>query len=1014
MLVDAHNGKLYAFEDTTQYVAKKIVGSIYPVTSDECCPDGCAVFQNPMSHTNTGFATPNNYASLFGIYDWTSGTVTTTLDTRYLSTTDNCGATSESSATGDLDLGGTTGEHDCTVPTGHTAGEGNTFAVRSAAAEMTAINRIARSWVSYPWLDCSGIACLTSNVNVVATCNATYGGNQTNFYRSGGGCRNTGEIAAVFDHEWGHGVDNYDTNGVLSNPSEVIADVVSTIRLHNSCVGRGFWWTYNTGCPTWTCSTNPLSYGRNCGGYGNCCTDCTGIRDSDYAKHAYPVPSTPVGYVCALCGAGGAPCGKEVHCENAPSAETSWDMAARDFQAAPFNMTKQAAFEVTTRIVYIGSGNVANWYTCNCSNNTSGGCTATNGYLQFVNADDDDGNINNGTPHMTGIYAAYNRHGIACSTPTATNSGCAGAPTTAPTLTVTLQSNGAQLNWNAITGAASYSIFKTTGPYGCDFGKIKIASVAGTSYLDTDLSCDIAYYSVQPVGSNSACLGPISNCVTSNPWLPAPSSITATPTAANQITVTWSAVTGATGYNLYRRYTVCSTLRTELLVNNTSALSYVDNTVSGGTSYEYAVSTLSQSVLPCESAKSNWASATGTGTCGLTPCFNGATSAVNNQTSSCGITVNWAAGTSSCPAYPTLSFNIYRSTDPAFVPGSANQLATCRTGTSYVDSTPAYGNTYYYVVRAEDSRIGGPGPCNGGNFDTNVVKVNAAPSGPYTTVFSDGFESGVGNWTISTRWQAAVTYAHTGTYSLISTDPVGLACATCSKTTGIAIPAGSPANFYFWTRHAIESGYDGGIVYGSSNGTTWTKLTPVPAYPATVNGVQACLGASGSPAFSGTNATWTQYTISLAPYAGGNFWPRFTYGTDASISYGGWFIDDVLVNYGSACTSPSAAGKVLNTLAVSKSGTNLSLSWTAPAAPCTPTGYGLYRGTLPWTAYNHSSVSCTISTTTTTTPQDTGSYYYLIVPLNASTEGSYGKSSSGTEIPQGSSPCRTQDLTVCN
>ena len=37
-----------------------------------------------------------------------------------------------------------------------------------------------------------------------------------NFYRSGGGCRNTGEIAAVFDHEWGHGLDDNDADGALS------------------------------------------------------------------------------------------------------------------------------------------------------------------------------------------------------------------------------------------------------------------------------------------------------------------------------------------------------------------------------------------------------------------------------------------------------------------------------------------------------------------------------------------------------------------------------------------------------------------------------------------------------------------------------------------------------------------------------------------------------------------------------------------------------------------------------
>jgi len=109
-----------------------------------------------------------------------------------------------------------------------------------------------------------------------------------------------------------------------------------------------------------------------------------------------------------------------------------------------------------------------------------------------------------------------------------------------------------------------------------------------------------------------------------------------------------------------------------------------------------------------------------------------------------------------------------------------------------------------------------------------------------------------------------------------------------------------------------------------------------------------------------------------------------------------------------------APGRVLNTLLAAKSGTNIALSWLAPGGTCSPTAYGLYRGTLPWTTYNHASVTCGIASTSYSTPSGTGSYYYLIVPLNATNEGSYGRASSGSEIPQGSSPCLTQSLTVCN
>ena len=130
-----------------------------------------------------------------------------------------------------------------------------------------------------------------------------------------------------------------------------------------------------------------------------------------------------------------------------------------------------------------------------------------------------------------------------------------------------------------------------------------------------------------------------------------------------------------------------------------------------------------------------------------------------------------------------------------------------------------------------------------------------------------------------------------------------------------------------------------------------------------------------------------------------------------------WAIDNVKVNCEAPvcniCTGGNHPGSVPNVLTVVKSGTNLNLTWTAPPI-CTPSGYGLYRGTLPWTAYNHASIDCSITGTSTSTPSDTASYYYLIVPLTSTAEGSYGTSSSATERPQGSSPCRTiQDLNPC-
>jgi len=517
VIVDAHDGKLLSFSDTNMYATKKIVGAIYPVSSDGCCPDGCAS-QSPAPFINTGFTSPNNFTNFGGLYTYSSGTATTTLDGKYVVIgSDSCGSISESSATGDIDLGGANAQHDCTIPNGHSAGD--TFSSRSCAIEVTHLNRQVASWLNLGFLDGS----ITCNVNINDTCNAYYSGNTINFFLSGGGCRNTGEIAAVFDHEWGHAVDYADSAGG-SSPNEAISDIAAAMRLHTSCVGRGFWWTYNLGCGQWkSCPTNPgVAFGYNCDGYNSseCCTGCTGIREIDYMKHTGTDADTVQNYVCSICSTSGGyfgPCGREAHCEGVPSAMVGWDLAARDLMASPFSLDKQSAFTIADKIIWQGHNNVTNWYSCTCPS-TVNSCGASNAYPNWLAADDDDGNVNNGTPHMTAIYAAHNRHGTACATPPRTNHGCSSGPATAPALSAAPGNNSVLLSWSAVSGAANYYVFRTEGVMGCDFGKEKIATVSTTSYTDAQaMNGRTYYYSVMPVGANTDCVGPLSNCVQAVP-----------------------------------------------------------------------------------------------------------------------------------------------------------------------------------------------------------------------------------------------------------------------------------------------------------------------------------------------------------------------------------------------------------------------------------------------------------------------------------------------------------------
>jgi hypothetical protein len=552
VLVDARSGEVVAIQDVSYDEVRKIKGAAFPMTNTGICPspDRCGTAQpgTPMSFADYLASTYSNSA---GVFDY-SGTATTTLKGRYISVDDKCGAVSESSASGDIDLGGSSSDHNCTVPPGHSAGD--TSAARTAAYELDKIAEMGRGWLpGNTWLQGQpGPQIIRMNRIVsLSNCTASYDPTSGEISTGRGGlvvnttccqsgacstcgqtcgteeccpecsheCRNPGEIATIIDHEWGHALDRNDANQTMSNTSEAYADIAAAYRTQTSCSGYGFkttWAMDSEGC-TLTSDGTGFNGNMNQVGGTHCLTDCSGVRDADYLKHVQNTPDTPQNFVCTSCSTPGfgmvGPCGREVHCEGAPITQSAWDLAARDLQASPFSYSKTKAFNVANRIFYLGSGNVLSWHTCDCTLGTSDGCGANSGYLQWLAADDDDGNLGNGTPHMTAIYAAFNRHNIACGTPAPVNGGCVGAPTGVPDVTAIAGSMQSSLSWKPVTGASKYFVFRTEGQAGCDMGRAVIGRPTGNAFLDTEVADGRRYYyTVEAVGSSEACSGPTSAC----------------------------------------------------------------------------------------------------------------------------------------------------------------------------------------------------------------------------------------------------------------------------------------------------------------------------------------------------------------------------------------------------------------------------------------------------------------------------------------------------------------------
>lgn len=186
-------------------------------------------------------------------------------------------------------------------------------------------------------------------------------------------------------------------------------------------------------------------------------------------------------------------------------------------------------------------------------------------------------------------------------------------------------------------------------------------------------------------------------------------------------------------------------------------------------------------------------------------------------------------------------------------------------------------------MRAEDSRSGSSGPCNGRNFDDNIIKKDGSPTGPVTDLFFDDFESGTGNWDISAHLNWNNSQSHSANYSAHSGNLDYQVCDTLSLINTVNLPPTNLSQLHFWTYYLIEKHSDGGIMEGSVDVTNWTKLNLTPDYPVIIGYPQSCI-AGGEPAFSSSSLKWSEYVSDLSAYAGGNFWLRFNYVTNYDLS----------------------------------------------------------------------------------------------------------------------------------
>jgi cellulose 1,4-beta-cellobiosidase len=161
----------------------------------------------------------------------------------------------------------------------------------------------------------------------------------------------------------------------------------------------------------------------------------------------------------------------------------------------------------------------------------------------------------------------------------------------------------------------------------------------------------------------------------------APQNLTVTSTSP--ITLTWTAVSGATSYNVYRGTVAGGGLSNKtILAQNVTATTYQDNATTSGTTYYYQVTAVNSDGA---SAASNEVNAVAQ--------QSGNTFVLGGQKNGSQIDLTWSnfAG--------AVSYKVYRGTISSTVSGKT-LIQSGITGLTFSDTGPTVGVTNFYQVQA--------------------------------------------------------------------------------------------------------------------------------------------------------------------------------------------------------------------------------------------------------------------------------------------------------------------------
>ncbi len=266
-------------------------------------------------------------------------------------------------------------------------------------------------------------------------------------------------------------------------------------------------------------------------------------------------------------------------------------------------------------------------------------------------------------------------------------------PTAAPTGLAVVQVQGtetqAKLTWNAVTGATSYKIYRSTTS-GTGYSQVHtINDGATTTYTNTGLTKgNTYYYKISAVNVAGESAKSVEKSVALIEKSAAPTGLAVVQVAGSETEakLTWNATTGANSYKIYRSTASGTGYSQVHTTADGSTITYTDTVPTKGITYYYQISAVN---IGGESAKSSETNVTLVEK-SAAPTGLAVAQVANSETKS---QLTWNATTSAT------SYKIYRSNTSGNVNTSVHTTAD-GSATTYTDTVPTKGRTYYYKISA--------------------------------------------------------------------------------------------------------------------------------------------------------------------------------------------------------------------------------------------------------------------------------------------------------------------------